>query len=68
MRHPTPIAAGILLALAAAHLAAEPAPWFQWRSKFDGKQVCAQSALGPGWEQASGPYKDSHCGKRIVVK
>lgn len=50
-----------LLALYAGHLAAEPAPWYQWRSKVDGRVVCAQTALGPGWDKASGPYQDSHC-------
>jgi hypothetical protein len=45
---------------------AGPAPWYSWRSKVDGKQVCAQTALGPGWEKAAGPYKDSHCTKLIA--
>lgn len=44
-----------------------PAPWFQWRSKLDGKLVCAQVLRGPGWEQASGPYRDSQCRKLIPV-
>lgn len=52
-----------LLACFSAGVLAGPAPWYQWRSKIDGKQVCAQSALGPGWEKAGGPYKDSHCTK-----
>lgn len=56
-----------LLACLCAQLAAEPAPWYQWRSKVDGKQVCAQTALGHGWEKASGPYSDSHC-KKLVNK
>lgn len=43
--------------------AAGPAPWFSWRSKADGKQFCAQTLLGPGWEKAAGPFKDSHCTK-----
>lgn len=55
-----PIAAA-LLALCAGRLAAEPAPWYQWRSKVDKQLVCAQTTLGPGWEKASGPYQDSHC-------
>jgi len=57
-----------LLACACAALAAAPAPWFKWRSKLDGKQVCAQTPLGQGWEKASGPYKDSHCEKLVIVK
>lgn len=55
-----PLAAA-LLALCAGQLAAEPAPWYQWRSKVDKRLVCAQTTLGPGWEKASGPYQDSHC-------
>jgi len=62
------IGLGALLACACALLAAEPAPWYQWRSKIDGKQVCAQTPLGPGWERASGPYRDSHCQKLSIAK
>lgn len=57
--------AGLLWCAAAG---AAPAPWFSWRSKVDGKLVCAQTSLGPGWEKAAGPFKDSHCGKSIVAK
>ena len=57
-----------LLALACTMAAAEPAPWFTWRSKVDGKQVCSQTPLGPGWEKAAGPYRDSHCEKRMLAK
>jgi hypothetical protein len=57
-----------LLASSCAMLAAAPAPWFKWRSKVDGKQVCAQTPLGPGWEKAGGPYRDSHCEKLIIGK
>ncbi len=52
-----------LLACISAGAVAGPAPWYTWRSKLDGKQVCAQTALGPGWEKAHGPFKDSHCTK-----
>jgi hypothetical protein len=45
-----------------------PAPWYQWRSKADARLACAQTPLGPGWEQASGPYRDARCEKRILVK
>ncbi|WP_156116571.1 hypothetical protein [Massilia sp. 9096] len=51
-----------------AVLDAAPAPWYQWRSKIDARLVCAQTSLGPGWEQASGPYRDAHCERRIVGK
>lgn len=49
-----------------AALDAAPAPWYQWRSKADGRLACAQTPLGPGWEQASGPYRDARCEKRLV--
>jgi hypothetical protein len=62
------MAIGLLLAGVGAALVAAPAPWFKWRSKLDGQQVCAQTLLGPGWEKASGPYQDSHCEKRITAK
>ncbi len=61
------LACAVLLAWCAP-LAAEPAPWYTWRSKVDGKRVCAQTALGAGWEKVAGPYKDSHCEKLIVAK
>jgi hypothetical protein len=67
MRFP-PLLAGILLAAFSTHLLAGPAPWYQWRSKVDGKRVCTQTPLGPGWERAAGPFRDSRCEKRIVVK
>jgi hypothetical protein len=53
----------VLLACLSGAALAGPAPWFTWRSKVDGKQVCAQTSLGPGWEKAAGPYQDSHCTK-----
>ena len=56
---------GVITLLACFSLAviAGPAPWYTWRSKLDGKQVCAQTSLGQGWEKARGPFKDSHCTK-----
>lgn len=62
------MAIGLLLAGAGTALVAAPAPWFKWRSKIDGQQVCAQTPLGAGWEKAAGPYRDSHCEKRIATK
>ena len=59
---------GVLLAGTCVALAAAPAPWFKWRSKVDGQQVCWQTPLGPGWEKATGPYQDSHCEKLIAAK
>jgi len=62
---------GLALFLALATPAtpnAEPAPFFKWRSKANGNLVCSQTPLGPGWEQAGGPYRDARCGKRMPVK
>jgi hypothetical protein len=67
MRHAIVIVAGLALALPAL-LNAEPAPWYQWRSKASGSLVCAQTPLGPGWDKASGPYRDARCEKRKAVK
>jgi hypothetical protein len=58
----------LLLALACSHVAAEPAPYYQWRSKVDGALACSQTPLGPGWEKASGPYRDSLCRRKSAAK
>lgn len=57
-----------LLACLAMAVLAGPAPWFKWRSKVDGKQFCAQTSLGQGWEKAAGPFKDSHCTKLATTQ
>ena len=57
-----PFCLATLLACVSVALAG-PAPWYKWRSKVDGKLVCAQTSLGSGWENAGGPFKDSHCTK-----
>jgi hypothetical protein len=49
------------LLLSAKLSLAEPAPWYMWRSKLDGKQVCLQTSPGKGWERVSGPYKTHRC-------
>ena len=56
------------LLLGCGSLAAEPAPWWKWRSKIDGALVCSQTTLGPGWEKAYGPYRDARCEKLIVTR
>ncbi|MBC7684294.1 MAG: hypothetical protein H7176_03580 [Bdellovibrionales bacterium] len=56
---------GATLAWVGLAASAGPAPWFTWRSKADGKQFCAQTSLGPGWDKAAGPFKDSHCTKLL---
>jgi hypothetical protein len=67
MKH-LPLLSGLLLMAFATGLCAEPAPWYQWRSKVDGQRVCTQTSLGTGWERAAGPFRDSRCGKRFLVK
>lgn len=62
------IAAGTLLAWLCVAAVAGPAPWYKWRSKLDGKQVCSQTPLGPGWEKASAAFKDSHCTKLVTTQ
>jgi hypothetical protein len=68
MRVTMHILAGLAVAAICGAPAAAPAPWFKWRSKLDGKQFCAQTSLGPGWEKAGGPYQDSHCEKLLAAK
>ena len=45
---------------------AAPASWYQWKSKLNNEQYCAQTSPGFGWEQNSGPYKDAHCEIRVI--
>ena len=52
--------AALALLVSVAVIAA-PAPWYQWKSKLNGKAWCAQTSLGDGWERSSGPYKDANC-------
>ncbi len=47
---------------------AAPAPWYQWRSKADGKLACSQVPLGHGWEKFDGPYRDARCEFRVPAK
>lgn len=56
------IAAGILL-LALTSSFAQPAPWYNWKSKLNGRIFCAQTSPGEGWVKDSGPYKDARCEK-----
>jgi len=68
MTYRLPLSAGLVLAILTSQLIAAPASWYQWRSKVDGQRVCSQTPLGPGWERAAGPFRDSRCEKRILVK
>jgi len=49
--------------LAGWNAQAGPAPWFVWRSKLDGKELCAQASPGAGWVQQGGPFLDASCRK-----
>ena len=51
------------VAALATSAVAQPAPWYKWRSKLNGKEFCLQTSPGDGWELASGPYKDGNCTK-----
>ena len=58
----------LTLVLCSGQLGAGPAPWWQYRSKIDGKLACSQTPLGAGWEKVAGPYKDSRCEKLVLAK
>ncbi len=52
---------GLVLVLISGAVCAQPAPWWKWKSKLNGRIQCAQTSLGDGWERHSGPYKDARC-------
>lgn len=60
-----------LLSLACLCLAglsqAAPAPWYEWRSKVDGREACAQASPGEGWTRVGGPFIDAACRRRLRV-
>jgi hypothetical protein len=60
-------AAVIVLAVCTAAIA-DPAPWFQWRSRVSGARVCAQNMPVQGWAKETGPYRDSRCEKKSPAK
>lgn len=51
----------LLLCQWTASAGADPAPWYQWRSKLDGKVFCAQTSPGAGWEKLAPPFRDARC-------
>lgn len=53
--------AGLVLAVS---VSAQPAPWYLWKSKLNGKTYCQQTSPGEGWERVGGPFKDSNCKMR----
>lgn len=51
----------LFLAIFVSNVFAQPAPWYKWSSKLNGKEFCAQTSPGDGWEKVSGPYQDARC-------
>ena len=49
------------LMLGSKALLAEPAYWFKWESKLNGKIICKQISPGEGWQQHAGPFYDAQC-------
>lgn len=54
-------------ALASEPSHAAPAPWYYWRSMYDGARVCAQISPGPGWSRDSAAYESPGCQPRRKV-
>jgi hypothetical protein len=54
-----------VLCLVSLGAAAAPAPWYNWKSKLDGKVACMQISPGGGWVRDGGPdaqsYPDARC-------
>jgi len=72
IRQPRAVALRCCAALVAAAclvgaVGAAPAPWYFWRSKIDGKRVCAQVSPGAGWERDNAPYDGPGCEPRRRV-
>lgn len=62
MRVRTIVAAAVAAVIATVAVA-QPAPWYKWKSKLNGRETCLQYSPGDGWERSSGPYKDARCEK-----
>lgn len=43
---------------------AQPAPWYIWESRLDGRIVCAQTMRG-AWKRLAGPFEDGRCMKPL---
>mgnify|MGYP007112203151 CR=1 FL=1 len=50
-----------LAGLLTGSVVAAPAPWYYWRSKLDGRRICAQTSPGQGWERDSEAYPKPQC-------
>ncbi|MBT9504368.1 MAG: hypothetical protein IV092_24200 [Burkholderiaceae bacterium] len=51
----------LALSCASGALPAASAPWYQWRSQFNGEFYCTQLKPGEGWVLADGPFRDAGC-------
>jgi hypothetical protein len=63
-----PCLCGALLAALQMPVQAAPAPWYLWRSQFDGALACRQFSPGQAWSLHDGPFADLDCRKRIALK
>ena len=61
---PLPLVASLLAFAVMTTATAEPAPWYKWRSKLDGREICRQVSPGEGWDRVAGPYKDASCRRK----
>lgn len=59
---PTYSLALLLAGTVAVSAFAAPAPWYKWRSKLTGQEICAQVMQGE-WEMVAGPFRDAQCRK-----
>ena len=50
----------LLAAAVAVSSFAAPAPWYKWRSKLTGQEICAQVMQGE-WARGAGPFRDAKC-------
>lgn len=57
-----------LLAAQQPAVQAAPAPWYLWRSQFDGALTCQQFSPGQAWSLYDGPFADLACQKRVTIK
>ena len=57
--------ASVLLAVSCA--SAAPAPYYLWRSLFNGSEACAQASPGEGWKRSGGPFVDAACKRSLRI-
>ena len=57
----------VLLVVVSAPSQAAPAPWYYWRSTYDGARVCAQTSPGQGWVRDSTAFEGPGCQSRRKV-